>query len=164
VVVMKSTIFWDTMLCSLLKVNWHFRGTYHLHLQGRRISRATHQHESRWQGERLCLPLAFTLVSCSAFSLTLKMEAICSSELSIDFQWTALCYIPEDSTLLVKPQFSFRFFDRNQEGRRSILNGSKHSPNLICSYFLHEHTFDLLLAFLEFRHLATIWIKVLKKF
>jgi hypothetical protein len=37
-VVMKSTIFWDLMLCTLLKVNQHFRGTCHLHLHGRRIS------------------------------------------------------------------------------------------------------------------------------
>jgi hypothetical protein len=38
VVVMKSTIFWDIKLCSLLKVNRRFGGTYRLHLQGRRIS------------------------------------------------------------------------------------------------------------------------------
>jgi hypothetical protein len=30
VVAMKNSIFWDIMLCSLVKV----RGTYHLHLQG----------------------------------------------------------------------------------------------------------------------------------
>jgi hypothetical protein len=40
---------------------------------------------------------AFTLVSCSAYS-TLKMEAICSSETSVDFQRTKRRYIPEDST------------------------------------------------------------------
>jgi hypothetical protein len=28
-VVMKSCIFWDIMLCSLLKVNWSFRGMYY---------------------------------------------------------------------------------------------------------------------------------------
>jgi hypothetical protein len=44
------------------------------------------------------LPLAFTLVSCSACSLTLKMEAICSTEMSVDFHWTTQRYIPEDST------------------------------------------------------------------
>jgi len=27
------------------------------------------------------------------------------------------------------------------------LNGSKHSPNLICSYFLHDYNFGLLLLF-----------------
>jgi hypothetical protein len=33
----------------------------------------------------LCLPHAFTLVSCSAYFLTLKTEAICSSETSVEF-------------------------------------------------------------------------------
>jgi hypothetical protein len=51
-----------------------------------------------------CSPLkvnrrAFTLVSCSAYSSILTMEAICSSETSVDFQRTTRRYIPEDSTL-----------------------------------------------------------------
>jgi hypothetical protein len=41
------TIFWDIATCSPLKLNRRFGGTYRLHLQ-------------------LCLPPAFTLVSCSA--------------------------------------------------------------------------------------------------
>jgi hypothetical protein len=41
---------------------------------------------------------AFTLVSCSAYFPTLKMEAICSSETSADFQRTTRRYIPEDIT------------------------------------------------------------------
>jgi hypothetical protein len=45
------------------------------------------------------LPPAFMLVSCSAYSSTLKMEAICSSYTSVDFQWAAWYYIREDSTL-----------------------------------------------------------------
>jgi hypothetical protein len=39
--VMKSAIFLDIMPCSPLKVNRRFGGTYRLHLQGRRISRAS---------------------------------------------------------------------------------------------------------------------------
>jgi hypothetical protein len=62
VVVMESTIFWDITPCTPLKVNRRFGGTYRL-------------------------PPAFTLVSCSAYS-TLKMEAICSSETSVDLQRT----------------------------------------------------------------------------
>jgi hypothetical protein len=46
----------------------------------------------------LSLPLAFTLVSCSAYS-TLKMEVICSSKTSVEFQWTTRRYISEDSTV-----------------------------------------------------------------
>jgi hypothetical protein len=45
-VVMKSSVFWDTMPCSLLKVNWRFGRTCHLHPQGQRISQARNQHEA----------------------------------------------------------------------------------------------------------------------
>jgi hypothetical protein len=45
------------------------------------------------------LPPAFTLVSCLAYSSTLKMEATCSSKMSVHFQWTTRQHIPEDSTL-----------------------------------------------------------------
>jgi hypothetical protein len=44
------------------------------------------------------MPPAFTLVSCLAYYSTLKMDVICSSEKSVDFQWTTWQYIPEDST------------------------------------------------------------------
>jgi hypothetical protein len=71
VVIMKSSIFWNIMLYSPLKVNWHF----------------------------IALPPAFTLVFCSANSSTQKMEAICSYEMSAHFQWTTWCYITEDSNL-----------------------------------------------------------------
>jgi hypothetical protein len=51
-------------------------------------------------GRRLfCLPPAFTLVSCSAYSSTQKMEVTCSSETLVGFQRTARRYIPEDRTL-----------------------------------------------------------------
>jgi hypothetical protein len=46
----------------------------------------------------LGLPPAFTLAYFSAYS-TLKMEAICSSEMSVGFQLNIQRYIPEDSTL-----------------------------------------------------------------
>jgi hypothetical protein len=38
VVVMKITVFWDITPCSPLKFNRRFGRTYHLHLQGRKIS------------------------------------------------------------------------------------------------------------------------------
>jgi hypothetical protein len=74
----KSTIFWDITACNPLSGNRRFGGTCRFHL---------------------CLPSAFTLVSCSAYSSTLKMEAIWSSETSVDFQRTTQRYIPEHSTL-----------------------------------------------------------------
>jgi hypothetical protein len=48
--ILKSTIFLDITPCSLLKVNRRFGETYRLYLQGRKISRARNQRESRWQG------------------------------------------------------------------------------------------------------------------
>jgi hypothetical protein len=44
-------------------------------------------------------PPAFTLVSCSAYSPTLRIEAICSSKTSVNFQRTTWRYITEDGTL-----------------------------------------------------------------
>jgi hypothetical protein len=35
-----SSFFWDTTLCSVVEVIWHFRGIYSLHLQGRRVNQA----------------------------------------------------------------------------------------------------------------------------
>jgi hypothetical protein len=49
---MKTTIFWDIMPYSPLRVNRSFGGTYRLHLQGGKISGARNQRESRWQAER----------------------------------------------------------------------------------------------------------------
>jgi hypothetical protein len=88
---MKSTIFWDITPCSPSNVNRLSGGAYRLHFQGWRISRARNQRESKWQAE--------FFASCSAYSSTLKMEAICSTETSIDIRRTTRRYIPEDSTL-----------------------------------------------------------------
>jgi hypothetical protein len=78
----ESTIFRGVTQCNPLNVNRRFGGTYRLHLQG-----------------KLCLSPDFTLVSCSAYSSTLKMEAICTSETSVDIQQTTGRYIPQGSTL-----------------------------------------------------------------
>jgi hypothetical protein len=48
---------------------------------------------------QLCLPPAFTLVSCSNYPAALKMEGTCSTETSVDFQWTTRRNIPEDRSL-----------------------------------------------------------------
>jgi hypothetical protein len=57
---LKISIFWDIMRRSPLKVNRRFGGTCRLHFQGRRISRARNQCESRWQAE-LLLPFRWKL-------------------------------------------------------------------------------------------------------
>jgi hypothetical protein len=85
--------YMDIRPCSPFEVNRRFGGTYRLHPLGRRINRA------RYQVAGLGLPLDFARVSCSAYSSTLKMEAILSSETSVNFQRTAQRNITEDSTL-----------------------------------------------------------------
>jgi hypothetical protein len=35
---LKSTVFWDVTLCSMVEVYLHFGGTYFFQLQGRRLS------------------------------------------------------------------------------------------------------------------------------
>jgi hypothetical protein len=74
VVVMHSSIFWDITPWSPFKSQPTFR---------------------RKQSSATC----FTLVSCLACSLALKMEVTYSSEMSVDFQRTTRRYIPEDRTL-----------------------------------------------------------------
>jgi hypothetical protein len=41
----------------------------------------------------------FMLVSCLTYSSILKLEAILTSEMSVDFQGTTRRHIPEDRTL-----------------------------------------------------------------
>jgi hypothetical protein len=79
-----SSVFWNIMLCSALKVSRRFRGIFRLHLHGRRISQARNQRENRWLAH-------------------LKVEAICSSETLLDFQRTTRRYIAEDRTVRHKP-------------------------------------------------------------
>jgi hypothetical protein len=76
VIIKTSTIFWDITPCSPLNVNRRFGGTYRLHLQGRRISKATNQRECRWQASKQAWHLS-----------------------SVDIQRTTRRYIQEDSTL-----------------------------------------------------------------
>jgi hypothetical protein len=91
---MKSTIVWDLTPCNPLKVHRRFGGTYRLHLQGWKITRARNHCENMWQAENFFDAGFFP----SLFS-TLKIEAIYSSETSVDFQRTTWRYISEDSTL-----------------------------------------------------------------
>jgi hypothetical protein len=86
---LKSSVFWDIMPYSPVKVNWHFGGTYCLHLWGRRVSKARNQHEASTMQSLACCLLHF------GFVLALKMGLKCSSETSVDFHWTAWYYSPE---------------------------------------------------------------------
>jgi hypothetical protein len=50
-----------------------------------------------------------SLVSCLAYSSTLKMEATCSFETSLDIQQSTLHYILENRTLLNHRSENLRF-------------------------------------------------------
>jgi hypothetical protein len=89
---MKSSVVWDIIdIYISLNVYHRFGETCHLHLQTRRISQ-TH------------LATCFTLVSCVAYSSTLKMKAISSSRISVDFHRTTRRCIPEGRTRLSIPE------------------------------------------------------------
>jgi hypothetical protein len=74
-----ASVFWDITPCSLLKVSRRFGGTF-------RLAPAE-------------LAACFALVPFLAKSWTLKMEAICSTETSVEFQRATRRCIPEDRTL-----------------------------------------------------------------
>jgi hypothetical protein len=71
-----------------IEINQRFGWTSRLHLQSRRTSQIRNQHEA-----------GTTKISSLAYSSTLKMEATCSSETSVDFQRATLRYITEGKTL-----------------------------------------------------------------
>jgi hypothetical protein len=87
-VVMKSSIFWDITLCSLLKINRYFGGIYCLHLQGQRKGK---QATSMKGDGRLCLALYPT----RQFSSTLLVTLSCSLTQirTIQFQSHAICVL-----------------------------------------------------------------------
>jgi hypothetical protein len=94
-VINKNIIFLDVTLCNLVDIYQHIRGTYCL--QGQRIKPSKEQAQ---QAIQLELPTACSLlVVCSAYSPTLKMVAIYSTEVLINFYQTIQCHIPEDKTL-----------------------------------------------------------------
>jgi hypothetical protein len=123
-VVIKNTIFWDTTPCSTLSVNGRFEGTHRLHLQGRKISWARKQRESRWQAEGACHLLSRWFLAQLIF-LTLKMEPICSFETSVDSQRVASRgSFPPAFTLVY---FSAYFFDLENGGDMFLRNVGWHS-------------------------------------
>jgi hypothetical protein len=58
------------------------------------------------------IAICFMLVSCLAYSSTVKMEESCSSETSFNFWWTSLHYNPESRTLQKISRMSRRGDDR----------------------------------------------------
>jgi hypothetical protein len=93
-VITKSYIFRDITLCSPFKVNQHFGGTYCL-LATCFLLISCLAYSSTLGSACYLLHAGFLL----AYSLTLKMEVTCFSEMLVDFQQTASHYIPEERTL-----------------------------------------------------------------
>lgn len=81
---MNTNIVCDIIPCSPLKIKGCFGG----------ISRYIFRSK-----DKLCLPPAFRLVSCSDWFSTLRMKAICFSETTVAFQRPKLRYIPEDNKI-----------------------------------------------------------------
>jgi hypothetical protein len=86
--VIKNIVFWDVTPCSLLKVAPRFGGTYRLHLQVWRLRQARNQRE-------IMSKIVFSTwfhPGFLSYSSNLKVEAIYSTEASVDFtaDYTAL--------------------------------------------------------------------------
>jgi hypothetical protein len=119
-VVMKSTIFWDIKPCSPLTLNG-------LHgVISQTIVRSACHLLSRW------------FLAQFIFS-TLKMEAICSFEASVDTEQTTRRYIPEDSTFCLPPAFtlvscSADFLDSDDGGDMFLRNVGWHSTDYTALY------------------------------
>jgi hypothetical protein len=81
---MKSTVFWNVMLFSLMKVNPYFRGTHCFHLQDQRVSQVRNQHEAGSKQN-------WFLTWC-----TPNMEVTCSCKMFAGFHQTTQSYITEE--------------------------------------------------------------------
>jgi hypothetical protein len=92
-VIMKGSIFWYITPCSLLKVNRRFGRTY--------LPFFWIEEESKKEMimNLTLLDSISMLLSCLAYSSTLKMEATCYSETSVGSLRATRRYIPEHRTL-----------------------------------------------------------------
>jgi hypothetical protein len=93
VVTKKSTVVSDVILYSPVQVHWCFRGMHCIH------------------PSRAPLATCFLLVTYVVYSLTLKMEAVCSPQTSLSFYQN----FPEDSILHLKKLFVIQFWMVNLE-------------------------------------------------
>jgi hypothetical protein len=96
VVTVRGMVFWFVRLCSSESA-WHFGRTYCLHIQDPRISQARNQHEAGSKQNLVCcascLLHAVFFFFCLAYFLTLKVELMCFSEMSVNFHQITWCLI-----------------------------------------------------------------------
>jgi hypothetical protein len=95
---MKSTIFRDVTPCSMTKRLPMFRCNV-LSPSSESNDKPNRQPVRNNKKARALLVACFMLVSCLAYSSTLKMEVTCSSESSVDFQRITWRYIAEHRIL-----------------------------------------------------------------
>jgi hypothetical protein len=69
------------------------------------------------------------LVACSAYSFALKMDAVCFSEMLVNFYQTAQCHVAKDSTYL-----STRLHDITSQKAVILIFTAVRTPNLKSSY------------------------------
>lgn len=86
-VTMKSTIFYNVTPCSLVGVYRRLGGKHCLHLQCWRL---------RWTSKQQARCF---LLAPSHLLLTLKIEVVCSSKMSVKFYKTTRRHVPKTSTL-----------------------------------------------------------------
>jgi hypothetical protein len=115
-ILLNGTIFWDITPYSPLSINRHFGEIYRLHLQGRKNKLL-----SRWILAQLLFP-------------ALKMEAICSSETSVDTQQSTRRYIPEDGTFHNHRCANLKPYNSSYRYTKSVTIKTKAS---LCFLFCH---------------------------
>jgi hypothetical protein len=81
---------WNIIPCSPARVSRRSGATCCLRPHGRRISQSRNQYEAEMG------VACFKLVTCLVYSSTMKMEAICSSDTSVDCHLTTRCYTAGD--------------------------------------------------------------------
>jgi hypothetical protein len=80
---------------SPVEVFWRFGGTCCLYFQCLRVSKAIRKKQAASQAKHAT---SEQLLASLAYSSTLKMEAVCSSETLVNFYQTSWCHNPENST------------------------------------------------------------------
>jgi hypothetical protein len=110
----KSTVIWDVIFCSHVEVYRCFWGVYCLHLQSQ-SKQSKQDAGSQYQ----------SFIGCLTNSLAKKMEAVCSSKMSVSFYQTAWCHIPECNTLwnvhMLEGTGFFRFYcSRKSKGLTAL--------------------------------------------
>jgi hypothetical protein len=79
-----SSVFWDITPCFPVKVNGRFGGIYNFLLQSRKVNHERNKHDV---GNIQSYDFFLFHVNLLLLLFSLKMEAMCSSEISLTFTW-----------------------------------------------------------------------------